>query len=86
MGSVGRVRTLTAVLGGYSAACAAMVVVVRIALVPEAVERRPPIVKRVVYSTNTTAKKHLHGNKPAFSLRAIIELHTPIRPSTQPHR
>ena len=86
MSSVGRSRTLTAVLGEYSAVCAAVVIVVRITLVPEAVERRPPTVKRVVHSTNTTAKKHLHGNKPAFSLRAIIELYTPSRPSTQPHR
>ena len=84
--SVGRSCTLTAVLGGYSAICAAVVVVASSSLRPEAVERRPPTVKRVVHRTNTAATKHLHGNKPAFSPRAMIELYTPKRPSTQPHR
>ena len=66
--SVWRSRTLTAVVSEALAVCAAMEVVVRIMLAPGTVKRRPPTVNRVLSSTSTTARKHLHGNMPAVDL------------------
>ena len=66
--------TLTAVVSEVLAVCAAIVGVARTMLAPGTVERRPPIVNRVLISTSTTAMKHLRGNKPTVYQQAINEL------------
>ena len=77
---------MTAVVSVLLAVCAAIIVVARTMLAPGTVERRPPMVNRVLISTSTTAMKHLRGNKPTVYLQAINELQSPGRPSAQPHR
>ena len=60
--------TSEAVVSGFLAVCVAMEVDVRIMVAPGTVKRRPPTVNWVLSSTSTTARKHLHGNKPAMDL------------------